>query len=194
MFDKIISGFTANTVQNLVLDAGALYKNFDVASDTVDTATAKLIGATRGGVKFNAKPEIRQIAVDGVKGAAKGMEVIDSWDTSISAAVLEVSQATLALGLTASQVDSTTSADYHIIKAKNHIQTTDYIDNITYIGTLSGQDKPVIVQVYNVINVEGVAIETKDKDEVVLQLTFKGHYDTTQLEHPPFAIYYPKGA
>lgn len=193
MFSKIISGFTQKTSQSLVLDAGAIYKDFDVAIDTVETAAAKLIGATRGGVKFEAKPEIRQIAVDGVKGAAKGLEVIDSWESTMSADVLEVTLDTLQTALVASEKDSTTVPKYNIIKAKNYIELSDYIDNVTYVGTISGSNEPVIIQVYNVINMEGVTVETKDKDEVVLKLTFKGHYETDKLDNPPFAIYYPKG-
>jgi len=35
-------------------------------------------------------------------------------------------------------------------------------------------------------------MSTKDKDEVVTAMTFTGHYDSTDLDTPPFKIFYPK--
>lgn len=190
---KTYSGFNNKTAENLLLDAGAFFANFTVGTDTFENASAKLIGATRGGGKFTAKPNIRSIEVDGVKGRAKGLQVIDSWEVSLSANVLEINKETLAKGLTATNaVDESTTEGYAIITAKNYIELTDYIENITFIGKISGQEKPVIIQIYNALNVEGLTLQTKDKDEAVISLNFVGSYDTTTLDTPPFKIYYPK--
>lgn len=190
---KTYSGFNDKTAEHLLLDAGAFFKNFQVGTDTFDTASAKLIGATRGGGKFEAKPSVRAIEVDGVKGRAKGLQVIDSWDVSIEANVLEITKETLAAGLAAAaEVDSTTVEGYDVVTAKNYIELTDYIQNITFIGKISGQEKPVAIQVYNALNVEGLTLQTKDKDESVIALKFVGSYDPTTLDTPPFKIFYPK--
>ena len=123
---KTYSGFNDKTAENLLLDAGAFFANFQVGTDTFESASAKLIGATRGGGKFVAKPNIRSIEVDGVKGRAKGLQVIDSWEVSLSANVLEINKETLAKGLTATNdVDESTTEGYSIITAKNYIELTD---------------------------------------------------------------------
>lgn len=190
---KTYSGFNAKTAEHLMLDAGAFFKNFEVGKDTFETASAKLIGATRGGGKFEAKPSVRAIDVDGVKGRAKGLQVIDNWDVSIEANVLEITKETLSAGLAAAgEIDSTTVTGYDVVTAKNYIELSDYIGNITYIGKISGQEKPVIIQVYNALNVEGLALQTKDKDEAVISLKFVGSYDPATLDTPPFKIFYPK--
>ena len=64
------SGYTEKTAENLLLDAGAFFIDFDIEADTFETAVAdgKLLGATRGGGSFSAVPEIRAIEVDGVHG------------------------------------------------------------------------------------------------------------------------------
>lgn len=188
------SGFTAQTAENLLLDSGAFFANFDIASDTFESAVAagKLIGATRGGGEFSATPEIRAIEIDGVKGKAKGLQVIDSWAVTITANVLEVTRDGLARALTASEIDTDSNLIYDIIKAKNYIELTDYITNITWIGKKSGTAEPVIIQVYNVINTSGITLTTQDKNEAVIAMTFEGHYDADQLDNPPFAIFYPK--
>lgn len=191
---KKYSGFTTETAKSLLLNAGAYFKNFDVGTDDFDSAVTagKLIGATKGGGEFSAVPEIRQIEVDGVAGRAKGLETIDSWDIYLKANVLEVKEATIQSGLAASSVDSATNTDYDIITASNNLEVSDYIDNITWVGTLSGSDKPVIIQIFNALNTEGLKFSTTDKAEATISLTFYAHYTQDDLDTPPFKIYYPK--
>jgi len=191
---KTYSGYTAKTADNLLLDAGAFFINFDIEVDDFDSAVAadKLLGATRGGGNFSAVPEMRTIEVDGVKGAAKGLQVIDSWEVKMTASVLEVSKEGLARALTASETDTTTNLEYDIISAKNHIDITDYIDNITFVGTKSGTVEPVIIQIYNALNTTGLTLQTQDKGEAVISMEFLGHYDDSDLDSPPFKIFYPK--
>lgn len=191
---KKYSGFTTETAKSLLLNAGAYFKNYDVGTDDFDSAVAagKLIGATKGGGEFSAVPEIRQIEVDGVAGRAKGLETIDSWDIYLKANVLEVKEATIQSGLAASSVDSSTNTNYDIITASNNLEVSDYIDNITWVGTLSGSDKPVIIQIFNALNTEGLKFSTTDKAEATISLTFYAHYTQDDLDTPPFKIYYPK--
>ena len=191
---KKYSGFTTETAKSLLLNAGAYFKNFVVGTDEFDSAVAagKLIGATKGGGEFSAVPAIRQIEVDGVAGRAKGLETIDSWDIYLKANVLEVKEATIQSGLAASSVDTSTNTDYDIITASNNLEVSDYIDNITWVGTLSGSDKPVIIQIFNALNTEGLKFSTTDKAEATISLTFYAHYTQDDLDTPPFKIYYPK--
>ncbi|TCJ05044.1 hypothetical protein [Cytobacillus praedii] len=194
MKKKTYSGYTAKTAENLLLDAGAFFVNYDMDADTFDSAVTdgKLLGATRGGGQFSAVPEIRSIEVDGVKGKAKGLQTIDSWEVKMAANVLEVTLEGLSKALTASEVDSTTNNSYDILKAKNYIEITDYIENITFVGKKSGTADPVIIQIYNAINTTGLTLQTQDKNEAVIAMEFEGHYDDQDLDNPPFAIFYPK--
>lgn len=191
---KKYSGFTTETAKSLLLNAGAYFKNFDIGTDDFASAVTagKLIGATKGGGEFSAVPEIRQIEVDGVAGRAKGLETIDSWDIYLKANVLEVKEATIQSGLAASSVDTSTNTNYDIITASNNLEVSDYIDNITWVGTLSGSDKPVIIQIFNALNTEGLKFSTTDKAEATISLTFYAHYTQDDLDTPPFKIYYPK--
>jgi hypothetical protein len=191
---KTYSGYTAKTSENLLLDAGAFFVNYDMAADTFDTAVTagKLLGATRGGGSFSAVPEFRSIEVDGVKGKAKGLQVIDSWEVKMSSNVLEVTKEALAQALASSDLDTVSNTEYDVLTAKNSVDLTDYIDNITYVGTRSGSAEPVIIQIYNVLNKNGLTLETADKGETVVAMEFEGHYDDAELDKPPFSIFYPK--
>ena len=192
---KKYSGFTEATANKLLLNAGAFFKNFTVGTDTFDSAVTagKLIGATKGGGEFSAVPEVRQIEVDGVAGRAKGLEIIDSWETYLKASVLEVKDSTILLALGAgTKIASTIATTYDEITADASIELSDYVENITWVGTLSGSNEPVIIQVYNAINTDGLKLTVQDKNEASMEMTFYGHYTQADLNSAPFKIYYPK--
>lgn len=188
------TGFSESTAENLLLDAGAFFVNFAVGTDTYESArtSGKLLGATRGGGEFKASMTVRQIEVDGVKGRAKGLETNDAWDVYLKATVLEVNKETLAKALTSTVVStSTVATGYSEIVGNNNIDIEDYLDNVTWVGKIAGSDEPVIVQVFNALNTDGLTLSVADKNEATMEMTFYGHYDTSALDNPPFKIWYP---
>ncbi len=199
MGKKAFSGFTKKTPECLLMDAGAFFKNFTYEpggenNDTFDAAVAagKLIGATKGGGEFSAVPAVRQIEVDGVKGRAAGLEVIDSWEVYIKATILETTTESIRAALCAAQVDTISDAAYDVIEGKSTIDLADYGDNVTWIGRLSGSDQPVIIQTFNALSTDGLKITVQDKAEATIPVTFYGHYQQDSLDAPPFRIFYPK--
>lgn len=196
---RVPSGFTKETPKRLLLDAGAFFKNFTyepggTSNDTFDSAVAakKLIGATKGGGEFSAVPTVRSIEVDGVKGKAKGLEVIDFWEVYLKATVLEVTPESIQTALSAAMTDAESDETYNVITGNAAINLEDYADNITWIGTLSGSDEPVIIQVFNGLSTEGLKLTMQDKGEATIPMTFYGHYTFDDLDSPPFKIFYPK--
>lgn len=191
---KRYSGYTEQTMQNRATGAGAYFKNYDPATDTFTSAVTakKLIGATKGGGEFVAKANMRKIEVDGVPGDVKGMVEIDSWEVTMSANIMEVTPEIIKLALGAATITTPqTPVKYKKIEGKNTIDITDYEDNITFVGTVSGFDEPVIIQVFNTLSTDGVKYGAKDKDDTVIPMNFKGHYDADSLDNPPFAIWVP---
>ncbi len=190
----IYGGFTSGTKNNLFIDAGVYFKNFIYGTDTFTSALAagKCIGATQGGGSFSAVPKMRAIQVDGVKGAAKGLQVIDSWEVKMSANILEVSADSIKNALAA--FENTVEADgfYDKIEARNYILDDDYIDNIAFVGKIIGTSKPIIIIIKNVLNTKGLTLTPQDNKEGLIQLEFMAHYDSTDLDSPPFEIYHPK--
>ena len=189
---NVINGITSKTAQHFLLDAGAFYKNYDFESDTVETAKAKLIGATKGGGTFKAIPTYRTIEVDGARGKVKGSEILESWEVALEANVIEVTAENLAMSLAITTTEDVKENKYTKIEGRNCIKLTDYIDNITWVGTLSGSNDPVIIQVFNALNSKGIELKLEDKSEGVIPLAFTGYNDGTDTSKPPFVIYYPK--
>lgn len=191
---KVKSGFNKQTKENLLTGAGAFFKNFIVGVDTYESAKAagKLIGATQGGGEFKAVATIRQIEVDGVSGKAKGLELVDSWEVSQSMNLLETTPETLKLALGAADIDTVSNGEFNVITGRSEIIDEDYLDNLTYIGTITGSNTPVIIQIFNALSTDGLSIKTEDKKEAVLAVTVYGHYTEDDLDSPPYRIFYPK--
>lgn len=187
---KTLSGYSADTSKNLQLNAGMFVMNFDPL--TGELASAKTLGATKGGGTFTAIPEMRKIEVDGVRGTAKGMQVIDSWEVKMSTTLMETTKENLKLALASGDITSGEEGNNEIITARNYIDDGDYIDNICWLGTLAGSDKPICIQILNVINTNGLNFTFADKSEGAISLELMAHYGADELDTAPFKIYYPK--
>ena len=184
------TGYTANTKKHLLLGAGALYKNFTVGTDTPSTGT--VIGATQGGIEFKATPTVRNIQVDGILGKVTELDVIDAWDVSLGGSFLEVNEEVIERGLGACTKDTTTDQNYDIIQGATEFSSGDYIENVTYIGTVSGTSTPVIVQIFHAINTGGLTFKAEDGKEGTIDVLFEGRYAISDNGVPPFKIYWPK--
>ncbi|GAG27044.1 unnamed protein product, partial [marine sediment metagenome] len=60
-------GITDDTYERLIIDSGAVYKDF-----VSQAVPGTLLGATRGGSTFTIEQEIKDMVVDGAKGPVKG--------------------------------------------------------------------------------------------------------------------------
>ncbi|WP_423408020.1 hypothetical protein AABM38_20460 [Heyndrickxia sp. MSNUG] len=186
------TGYTSNSPLHYLLDAGAIYKNV-VYDELTGDFTGDLLGATSGGNEFSLAQETRTIEVDGLKGSGKGNTVIDSESPELVVNLKELTAANLALAIAGGVVD-TSDTNYDIITTKGKIELTDYLDNIAFVGRISGSSDPIVIVIDNALSVEGLSISTKDKDEAVVPVRFRGHYgaDNVELGSAPFRIYMPK--
>ena len=123
-----------------------------------------------------------------------GLETIDSWDVYLKATVLETSAETIKMALGSATVDTESDDKYDIITGNADISINDYVENVTWVGKLSGSDEPVIIQVYNALNTDGLKLTVQDKAEATIPMTFYGHYTPEDLDSPPFKVLYPKTA
>lgn len=187
---KTKTGYSSETKKNLLLGAGAIFKNFVVGTDTYETSKSKIIGATQGGNEFTAVPTVRNIQVDGILGKVADLDTIDSWDVSLTVTFLEVTKEVICAALGASKTLSDATG-YDHIRPDLDFKVSDYFANITYVGTISGTTTPVIVQVKNAINMGGLTVKVEDGAEGTVEVKFEGRMKATDTE-VPFDIYWPK--
>ena len=193
---KVLNGFTANTATNLQLDAGIFVRGLADPSKFTGTVTtpAKTIGATSGGGSFTAIPTFRNIFedLDGARGVYKGGQVIDSWEIKLTTTIKEMTAENLKLALAAADTTAASSGKYDTTVARLEVKNTDYLDNFCFIGTINGQDTPVIVEMKNVLNMSGLNLTVADKATGSVSLELQAHFDLSKPDEVPFKIYTPK--
>lgn len=202
LFRRRYNGFTKETPQNMQLDAGAFFKNFKVGTDTYQSAKAsdKLLCATSGGGECVIKPSYLKVAVDGVPERTMGLITVDDIEIYIKTTAIDITTDVLIAAIGAAKLADSDSIPegYDCIKGKNSIEDDDFIENITWIGNLVGSEKPIIIQLYNAFDEDGLSFKVADKDNGKVDLTFYAYNDPEKVAgagenelEPPFAIFRP---
>ena len=167
-------GATSNTPDNLLLDAGVIYKDY-VDSSTLGT----LLGATRGGVDWTLGRNMRDIEFDGAMGPTKGMKRRETIEPTLSASLLEMTPENLLMAIAGG--NSETVATNTVITG-GELEDADYIGNITYLGTISGSAEPVRITLKNVLVQGDWSVSSEHQNEAVLPVTFAAHFDLDDLD------------
>lgn len=190
------NGYTAETAKHYLLNAGAIFKNVKYNS-TSKKYEGDPLGATVGGAKCDIVINLRQPEVDGILAKVKGNDLIESVEATLEGTLKEWKKENIAQALFADikAGDGTTDPpEYKVITGRNEILPTDYVDNICYVGKISGEDKPVIIMLKNAINTSGLSFEAKDKDEGGIEFKFEARADADKPEdvNKIWKIIYPE--
>lgn len=191
----ILSAFTKNTAKNMQLDAGLLVRGLtNILNFSGTIEDDKKLGATSGGATFSATPEIRNIfeGIDGAKGNYKDGNVIDNWEITLTATVKEMTAKNLQLAMATADIDNDSEGKFDVLTPRMDIKTTDYIDNICWLGTMNGSTEPMIIELKNVMNTNGISFTAEDKGSGSVELELKAHFDLSKPNEVPFKIYFPK--
>lgn len=180
-------GLRTESVDHLIVDAGAVYVNLDETDE-------RLLGATRGGSTFRIEQDVREIEVDGSPGPLKGARRVVEVRPQLTTNLLEMTMENLLMaipGAEATPIPDATATTGHSIRRRRNIRGIDYIKNIGIVGTKQGSGEPVILKIYNAMQDDNFELGTEDKDESVLELTFTGHFDPGDMSVEPWEIIYP---
>ena len=189
-----LNAFNQKSATKLQLDAGILVKNHTVGGEIEEE---NKLGITSGGASFSAVPEWRNLFedVDGARGQYKDGMVIDSWDITLTATVKEMTVENLKTALAVADQavgDSELSSTHQKLTPRNNVQTSDYLTNVCWIGTLNdGEDTQVIIELKNVLNTNGFNFTATDKGTGAIELELKAHFDLASPDAVPFTIHVP---
>lgn len=186
-------GITTETIKKMLLGAGVIYKNlkYDTEKKTWD---GTVIGATNGGIKFNWEATWLDVEIDGATVLVKGVSKQKVGETaSIEGQMTEITDGIL---VTAMHLVETTSEDSNYTKYTTKSNVTpeeDYLENVAYVGTLSGGDNVIIV-LPNAICTEAIELEAKNAEQTSFAVKFECTADLENdvLDKLDLSIYYPK--
>lgn len=157
----------ANNPKNIALGKG-IFK--------IDTT---VIGLTRDGGNFTVEYEYRKIEADGDRGYVQGRISKDTAVPKLEINHLEVltSIADKHPGVTE---DTSTNSGYTTLRGNGGISDADYHD-VTFVGeTKDGRE--IEIKVERAINLENIAWDLKDKDEIIDKVTFTGTYEENRTD------------
>ena len=181
-----VSGVTKDTPKNIMLGAGTLYKNFTYATNSW---SGDIIGATSGGSKLSIVPEILDIEVDGVKVKAKGLTQKIGETATIETNMVELTKDWIKSTVIGKEGTSK-DARFNVIESKPHIEDTDYIENLAYVGFMT-DGTPIVVVFDYALCTSGLEAEGKNKENSVFPATFECYADLAEgaTDTLPYHIY-----
>jgi hypothetical protein len=167
---------TVEQIENIVLDAGAVYLNYGGTNE-------RLLAPTRGGNSFVVEQEVKIIERDGALGKEKGMRRVINENAMMTVRLLDLSPDNIKLSLAGARKigDEVVSIDNSLIPDE------DYIDNVTLVApTMAGDSR--VITIFNALGDNGLNIDFTDKDEAVLEVQFSAHRNPLDYTDPIYSI------
>ena len=183
-----------DTFEKLQLNAGILVSTFTPATGVI----GDLLGATTGGITFNANPTFSDFGedVDNCPNNMKELKHLDGYDPTMSGTFLTCSPALAKKLVGAADISETIK-----VVPRNDLLAADFTD-VWWIGDYSndnvdgtGTQKAgfLAIHLINALNQGGFQITTEKNNKGQLAFEFHGHYSMDSQDTVPFEIYCKAG-
>lgn len=189
----------ADTFKKLQLNAGILTTEFDPA--TGELTASNIIGATSGGVSFEATPSFTDFGedIDNCPKNTKELKKLDSWEAKMSGSfvTMDTNVATSVIGTAA-----VTSDDQTKVVPRNYVEAKDFKDiwwvgdysDINEDGSSAGKAGFIAIKLINALSTGGFKIQSGDKAKGTFEFEYTGHYSSENIDTVPFEIYIKAGS
>lgn len=178
-----------DTFKNIQLNAGILVKDFNPQTMQI----TGLMGATTGGVSFNAKPTFEDFGadVDNCPKNTKELKELTEWAVSLSSTFVTITVNTAKTLIGAADITGSK------IVPRNDLLDTDFED-IWWIGDYSNKNTGAdagycAIHMLNALNTGGFQIKSNDKGKGNFAFSFEGHYSMDAQDTVPFEVYIKNG-
>ena len=145
------------------------------------------IALTRGGGQFVVERTYRNIEADGDYGPVKGRIRKTMSVAKLTVNALEMLAENLTKLYPATQVTSGGGTD--TLTAKVDVEAVDYNSEVKWTGRTMG-GRPVVITLYDAINLENIDWTMVDKEEVIPAATMTATYDPTTRTTEPWKVEY----
>lgn len=188
-----------NTFKKLQLGAGILTSEFDPA--TGELTASNIIGATSGGVSFEATPSFTDFGedIDNCPKNTKELKVLDTWEAKMSGTFV-----TMDTNAAASVIGTATVAsdDQTKVVPRNSVDAKDFKDiwwvgdysDINEDGSSAGKAGFIAIKLINALSTGGFKIQSGDKAKGTFEFEYTGHYSLENIDTVPFELYIKAGS
>lgn len=180
----------ADTFSTIQMNAGILVDEFTPNTGII----GNILGATTGGLTFNANPTYEDFGadVDNVPANTKQLKRVTAYDPAVSGNFVTMSAALAAKlgGLGTSSSGKFTPA---------HGFVTEVVDDVWIIGDYSDKNTGaanagyVAIHIIDALNTAGFQWSTTKDGKGQFAFDFHGHYDIASPDTVPFEIYVKAG-
>lgn len=188
------SQLPADLFKHIQINAGVIASDF--TPDTGELQQSSIVGATSGGVNFNATPTFSDYGddIDNCPKNMKELKRLDSWDAKASGTFVSVAAATAKL------LAAAADAEGDKITPRGTLKDSDFSD-LWIIGDYSeinedgstGKAGFIAIHLLNSLSTGGFQLQTGDRSKGQFAFEFTGHYSMEAPEKVPFEIYVKQG-
>lgn len=180
--------------EQMQLNAGILVSAFTPSTGSITSGS--IIGATTGGITFEATPTYNDYGadVDNFPENVMEMKRIDTWTAKLSGTFVTASAATVKRLLGAASIGSSDSTK---VTPRSELATADFSD-IWWVGDYSNYNGStnggfVAVHLINSLSTGGFKIKSSDKSKGQFDFEFTAHYSASDIDTVPFEVYVKSG-
>ena len=185
------SKIPATTFQQLGVNAAMLLSSFNPTTGSY--STSDIIGATSGGIQFQATPEFTDWGedIDNCPKNTKELKRLSDWTINTSGMFVTMN-ADLAAKLTALADNSSG----HVIP-RTVLDAADF-GNLWIVGDYSDKNTGstagfIAIHLMNALSTTGFNLQTTDKGKMQFSFEFTAHYSLDAQDTVPFEIYIKAG-
>ena len=185
----------SDTFKKLQLNAGVLATTFEPSTGTL-TAT-NVIGATTGGISFEATPEFEDFGEDIDNCPKNTMELkkLTSWEVILSGAFVTMDTAVAKSMTGAADIDR---SDPTKVVPRNDVDVEKDFSDIWFVGDYSDENTGesagfIAIRVINALSTGGFKLQTADKGKGNFEFEYTGHYSMSAQGTVPFEVYVKAG-
>ena len=178
-----------DTFQNLQMNAGIMVDEFDPTDGTY----GNILGATSGGISFNATPSFSDFGedIDNCPKNTKELKHLDEWEAIMSGTYATVTAALAKKLVSAADVDGIK------VTPRNDLQASDFED-VWWVGdysNLNGESNGgfCAIHLMSALSTGGFKVQTTDKGKGQFAFELTGHYSISEQDKVPFEIYVKSG-
>lgn len=184
----------SDTFKKLQLNAAIIAKSFAPETGTLEAEDQ--IGATTGGISFNAAPTYSDFGedIDNCPKNMKELKKLDSWEVTASGTFVTVDTATAKSLIGAADIGTT---DTTKVTPRNDVLDADFSD-IWIVGDYSDKNGDtkggfIAIHLMNALSTGGFQLQTSDKAKGQFAFTYTAHYSMAAQDTVPFEVYIKTG-
>ena len=181
----------ADTFKQIVLNAGILLKSFTPGAGTF--SASDIVGATTGGITFEATPTFSDFGEDIDNCPKNTMELkkLDKWEVKMSGTYV-----TLTAEIAKSVISAADISDIKITP-RNDIALAAFSDLwfVTDYSNLNGETNGgfCAIHLLNALSTSGLKIQSSDKAKGQFAFEYTAHYSISAPDVVPFEVYIKAG-